>query len=145
MVGAAKDLVGKAIAPAPTRLTGELAASYGVNPDPNGRPSPLVVRLYELRERDAFDSADFFTLYEQDVIRLETDIVVRDEFELKPGERREILRELHPQTRFLGALAAYRDLDMAEWRAVVEVRLGKKNAFAFRFDRLRAEIVPLSQ
>ena len=42
----------------------DFKVSKQVNPDPNGRPSPLVVRIYELSSRSVFDSQDFFALYD---------------------------------------------------------------------------------
>lgn len=37
-----------------------------INPDENKRPSPVFVRLYELKSPAAFNKADFIDLYERD-------------------------------------------------------------------------------
>lgn len=42
-----------------TKLDLRLTASDKVNPDLHGRPSPVVVRLLELRHPVAFENADF--------------------------------------------------------------------------------------
>ncbi|MEB0104693.1 type VI secretion system lipoprotein TssJ, partial [Pseudomonas sp. CCI3.2] len=48
-----------------TKLDLTLAASDQLNPDLHGRPSPIVVRLIELKNPVAFENADFFSLYER--------------------------------------------------------------------------------
>ena len=67
-----------------------IAASAGINPNTNNRPSPVVVRLYELKASAQFEAADFLSLYEKDQAVLGADIVTRDEFVLAPGEKKTI-------------------------------------------------------
>ena len=51
--------------PTPTRVVMELAATADLNPNLWNQPSPVQLRIYELKTPGAFDRADFFTLYEQ--------------------------------------------------------------------------------
>ena len=69
-----------------TKLNLNLTASDQLNPDLNGRPSPIVVRLFELKHPVAFENADFFSLYEHAKESLAPDIVATEELELRPGE-----------------------------------------------------------
>lgn len=112
--------------PPPTEIVGVVQAAPGLNPSVRGRASPLVLRIYELRSANAFSAADFVSLYQRDQAELGADLVARDEFVLAPGERREFLRRAAPETRYLGVLAAYRDLERARWRAVAAVLPGQK-------------------
>jgi len=114
----------------PTKLEARLVASASLNPDPSGRASPLVVRVYELKDRDAFERADFFDLFDNEAATLGSDLVARDEMQLEPGQQRKVERRLDDKTRFLGVVAAYRDLDNAEWRAVVAVHPNHNNEFS---------------
>lgn len=93
----------------------------GVNPDANGRPSPLVVRYYELSSRSQFEREDFERLFDTPESSLGPDLLVREELELQPGSELEITRRLNPNARFVGLVAAYRDIETARWRALVEV------------------------
>lgn len=111
----------------PTKLEARLVASASLNPDPTGRASPVVVRMYELVNRDAFESADFFDLFDNESATLGADMVARDEIQVEPGERRKVERRLNDKTRYLGIVAAYRDLDNAEWRALVSVNQNHNN------------------
>ena len=96
-----------------------LAASADTNPDSTGRPSPVVVRVYQLKTDAAFKGAEFFALFDDDQKLLGPELISRDEFVLAPSERRTIDVAVSDDTRFVGAVAAFRDIRNAEWRGVV--------------------------
>ncbi|WP_242172306.1 MULTISPECIES: type VI secretion system lipoprotein TssJ [unclassified Pseudomonas] len=104
-----------------TKLDVTLTAGDQVNPDLHGRPSPVVVHLLELRHPVAFENADFFSLYSNAEQALPKDWVGSEELELRPGERLSLKLRLEPGARFLGVLAAYRDLPHVQWRMVIPV------------------------
>lgn len=104
--------------PKPTPARAELVASADVNPDASGRASPVVVRLYQLRNDGEFASADFFALYDKEKETLGASLISREEYVLAPGETRKLELPLNPEARFLGAIAAYRDIRSARWRAL---------------------------
>ncbi|MFQ5773092.1 MAG: type VI secretion system lipoprotein TssJ [Kiloniellaceae bacterium] len=144
LAGAAGSVAGKLIdkmfEPSPTRMEAKIGASEDVNPDYDGQPSPLVVRLYELKSPTSFNNAAFFALYDSDVAALGGDLQNREEIELQPGQALEIERELKPETRYIGVMAAYRDIDNAAWRAVHEVEEGATAELAIDFARLSVTI-----
>lgn len=104
-----------------TKLDLSLTASDTVNPDLHGRPSPVVVRLLELRHPAAFENADFFSLYSHAEQALPKDWVNSEELELRPGEQQVLKLSIEPQSRYIGVLAAYRDLPHVQWRLVLPV------------------------
>jgi type VI secretion system protein VasD len=120
-------LVGCASGPKPAVVEGAIEAAAGLNPSINNRPSPLVVRVYELKSPTAFNGADFMSLYQRDQAELGADLVGKEEFTLQPGEKRALVKKTLPAgVQFIGVLAAYRDLDRAQWRAVVPLQPGKQ-------------------
>jgi type VI secretion system protein VasD len=104
-----------------TKLNLKLTASDQLNPDLNGRPSPIVVRLYELKHPVAFENADFFSLYERAKESLAPDMVSTEELELRPGETVELKLSVEEGSRYVGVLAAYRDLPDTKWRYTLQV------------------------
>lgn len=102
-----------------TKLDLTLAASDEVNPDLHGRPSPVVVQLFELKHPVAFENADFFTLYGHAEQALPKDWVSSEELELRPGEQVALKLRSEPQSRYVGIIAAYRDLPHVQWRWVL--------------------------
>ncbi|SDU91459.1 type VI secretion system lipoprotein TssJ [Pseudomonas mucidolens] len=104
-----------------TKLNLKLTASDQLNPDLNGRPSPIVVRLFELKQPVAFENADFFSLYERAKESLAPDMVATEELELRPGETVELKLSVEQDSRYVGVLAAYRDLPDTKWRYTLQV------------------------
>jgi type VI secretion system protein VasD len=96
----------------------QLIVSSDVNPDASGRASPIVVRLFQLRNDGEFAAADFFALYDKEKETLGASLVAREEYVLAPGETRTLDLAVNPDARFIGALAAYRDIRAAHWRAL---------------------------
>jgi type VI secretion system protein VasD len=106
----------------PTKLFLSIEAAAGVNPDDSLRPSPIKVRIYELKDAASFAEADYFSLDAKDKIILAADMLAKDEFILRPGEKRSIERKSNPQTTAIGVLAGYRDLPNSSWRVVYKLK-----------------------
>jgi len=99
------------------RLNVFFQAVTDLNPDLKNRPSPMIVRVYELKSDATFNQADFFSLQNNDRATLTEDLLARDEFIIRPGDNFKINRRAHPQIRAVGVLAAFRDLPHSTWRA----------------------------
>lgn len=111
-----------------TKLDLSIRGSEQLNPDLNGRPSPIVLRLIELKHPVAFESADFFSLYQRPKEALAPDMVTLEEFELRPGEHREMKLSVQEGSRYVGVLAAYRDLPESNWRVVIPLQEQARNS-----------------
>src|SRR5689334_22078541 len=70
----------------PAVLNANVVASAQVNPDARKRPSPVVVRVFELKAPTLFEQADFVSLFEKEQAVLGAELVAREEFVLRPGE-----------------------------------------------------------
>jgi len=126
--------------PKVTSVSGQLVAAAGLNPSISGRPSPLTVRLYELSSLTAFDNADFISLYQGDKATLAAEMLARDDIVLAPGETRPYARNLNPETRYLAVLAAYRDIERAQWRSSAPIQIGKAQKLVLRADALKISL-----
>ena len=102
--------------PIVTPVSMTLVAGADANPDARGRASPLNVRVYALKTTSAFESADFFTLFEKDQATLGAELIQREELLLRPGESKKLEMTLPADAKALGVIAAYRDLERARWR-----------------------------
>ncbi|MES9924185.1 MAG: type VI secretion system lipoprotein TssJ [Candidatus Thiodiazotropha endolucinida] len=112
-----------------------MSAAQSVNPDINDRPSPIVARIYELKSLSVFNNADFFNLFEQDVALLGDEMLMRDELHFQPGEVKLFERELQPDTRYVGVIGAYRDIENATWRRSIEINLHDETTFVIEFGK----------
>jgi type VI secretion system protein VasD len=106
-----------------------------VNPDASGRPSPVLVRIYELRSVAAFNRADFFSLYERDKEQLGPELVSRDELPLMPGGKPQAITTLRSDTRYVGVVAAFRDIERARWRASTPIFVNQTTRMEIKLDR----------
>jgi type VI secretion system protein VasD len=98
-----------------------LAAQPGMNKDEQGRAAPLLIKVYELKSEAAFEAADFFDLQKNDKNVLQQDLVVKDEFILRPGDTQRIFRKTMPDTKVLGLIAEFRDLPRSVWRVTYKL------------------------
>ncbi|MDP4537676.1 type VI secretion system lipoprotein TssJ [Alkalimonas collagenimarina] len=106
----------------PPSTTLHFRVAHDLNPDQNERPSPVIVKVYELASKTVFENQDFFALYDDPSAVLRTDLLKKDEFVFEPGQSSESRMELHPATKAVGVIVAYRDIENARWRAVVDVK-----------------------
>ena len=124
-----------------------VTAAEELNPDYQGRPSPVNIIVFQLVSADAFENADFFSLFEPEAAVLGGDMLARTQILLQPGEVREWVAEFEKETRFIGVIAAYRDIEKAQWRASIELpkkgligRFFKKNKLKITVDTLAVTV-----
>ncbi|HHX8508185.1 TPA: type VI secretion system lipoprotein TssJ [Vibrio diabolicus] len=99
----------------------EITANHNINPDSNGRPSPVVVYVFELTSNTLFESQDFFSIYEESEKVLGPDLVNKYEISLTPGQKETYQASMSPKTEYLGIVAAFRDIENSNWRQVIKV------------------------
>lgn len=96
-----------------------LSASSDANLNAHNRPSPLGIYIYELKTPDTFDNSDYYSIinntnneFSQQSSKLYQGI-------LMPGEKRNI--EINPgkSSVALGVVAAYRDINIADWNKTI--------------------------
>jgi type VI secretion system protein VasD len=107
--------------PKTTALRFIIAADELINPNSESQPSPALLRIYELKSLAAFQQASFFELLDNDTALLGQDMLAKREIEIKPGERQAFDRATPVETRFIGVIAGFREIDKATWRASIEL------------------------
>lgn len=128
--------------PAPAAVADKSAAPLvlhlqsiaGLNPGADGRPAPVRVRLFELKNAALFNRADYFALADHAQATLGADLLDQDEVLVQPGEYRQVVRQLNPATRQLGLVVGYRALDQALWRDVITVSPGAGGEWQISLD-----------
>ena len=111
--------------PSPTLVDLTVTATLDVNPDTTGRPSPVIVRYYQLGATAAFETADYFQLHDKEAAVLGQNLLDRQELPVMPGTSTKITITAKPGTTAIGVVAAYRDIDRAQWRTQAPVAAGK--------------------
>ncbi|EHR71438.1 type VI secretion lipoprotein, VC_A0113 family [Burkholderiales bacterium JOSHI_001] len=110
---------------APALLPGQrslrllIDADRQLNTDQNQAAASLALRVYVLRDGQAFQRASFDSLYDHDEAALGAALLKREALHLRPGESRELELPLPADARQLGVFAAYREVEQARWRALM--------------------------
>ncbi len=116
----------------------QVAASDDVNPNREGRPSPVHLRVFQLKEAGAFLSADYWSLVDSEQQVLGSSLVQRLEHDLAPGERKKFELKIAPEANVLGVMAEYADYRNARWRVVA--KRPNKSFLDIKKDRVSIEL-----
>ena len=141
LLGCSSDPEKPAPEPPQTLIDAQIIASCQVNPDVNGRPSPIVIRLFELKNLGKFEEADFYKLFEDYASLLSSDLLASEQFNLHPGETKMIKHVVSPETKFIAVTAAYRDLNQSVWRNSIAIETAKTSQFKIMLDQLGINIM----
>jgi len=105
-----------------TDLVITFIAGDSINPDDNGTPSPLYLRMYELKTDKQFKTADFIELYEHDKEVLGDSMLGKQRLKrLVPGEKREKNYVLNPDTHFVGLFAEFQKYKNSTYKVIIPV------------------------
>jgi type VI secretion system VasD/TssJ family lipoprotein len=96
-----------------------IQAGRSLNTDKLQGSASLALRVYVLRDDQAFQRASFDSLYDNDEATLGTALLRRETLHLRPGETRELVLALAGEARLVAVFAAYRELERAQWRTVL--------------------------
>lgn len=93
-----------------------------VNPDEKGHPSPVFLRMYELKSPTLMEQADFIALYERDTEVLGKDYIAKLELKrLAPGDARVEKHVLNAETQYIALFAEFFDYKNAKYKVVFPV------------------------
>lgn len=126
--------------PPPTVAALTMVASADANPDAGGAAAPVAVRIYQLSSTAAFNQADFFQLYNNDQAVLGADLLGRDEVTITPGGTQQLVKELKPGATAIGVVAAFRDIQHANWRAKAVPPANKTTAITVTIQGLNVAV-----
>ena len=87
-----------------------------------GTPTPVQVRLYQLKSTARFANADYFQLSDKETATLGDELVAREDTFVHPGQSTKIAITVKPGAQYLGIAAGFRDIDHATWRVTAPLK-----------------------
>ncbi len=126
--------------PPETKVNVSISVSSLVNPDINGRPSPIVLRLYELKNIGKFEEADFYKLFEDHEGALGSDLVASEKFHFKPGDTKTLNHTVSPDTKYLAVTASFRNFNQSVWRDSIAIEANKTSELVVVLESLNVSI-----
>lgn len=88
------------------------------NPNAQGHATPVQVTVYQLRAQEKFQQADYFALQQAEQY-LGDQLLAKETLMVPPEGQEQFSSAGHIEARYLGVVAAYRDLDHANWRLLI--------------------------
>jgi len=100
----------------------EFSVDADVNPDDDNVPSPLIIRMYELKSPNMFNKANFIDIYEKGAELLGADLIAQQQLKpIQPGENRKISFVLNKETGYVGFFAEFLQYENAEYKVIVPI------------------------
>ena len=100
----------------------ELQSNQGLNPNRQGESLPVVVRVYQLNDKGAFESATFNQLWKQDEGVLGGTLLTRSEIIINPSSNDKVELDRHEQAKYVGIVAVFRNPIDRKWKDLRELR-----------------------
>jgi type VI secretion system protein VasD len=122
-------------APKRENLGLQVSATADVNPDLQGRPSPIILHVMELNSTEQFNRLDYMGLTQPSGAALGAELLGKNQVVLQPGESKNLPMELNPMTTAIGLVAGYRDIDNAAWRTVIPITQGKTKGLSITLEQ----------
>ncbi|RQR42156.1 MULTISPECIES: type VI secretion system lipoprotein TssJ [unclassified Burkholderia] len=102
-------------------LNVDLTARAELNPDEAGRPTSVAVRVYQLKDRKAFDGASYEDLLKHDRTVLAQDWQADTSTVVNPGASASLSQPMQRETNYVAIVALYRNPgENGGWKRVVE-------------------------
>ncbi|WP_437995543.1 type VI secretion system lipoprotein TssJ [Sorangium sp. So ce185] len=104
-------------------VTLSIYASDNINPNENGNPRPVVVRLYQLKSSARMENATYDQILLRDKETLEDDLAKVDEVEVFPNDLVEVKFERLPDASHLVGAALFHSPKGSSWKTFYEFPL----------------------
>mgnify|MGYP002712244666 CR=1 FL=1 len=98
----------------------ELIATEDLNPDINGRPSPVAITVYQLANISGFLKGDYMSLTENGRQLLGKDLLAIHTLNLHPGQRLALEYPVAERESAFGVVVGYRIIDASGWQLIYE-------------------------
>lgn len=112
--------------PPPGMAVNVQAANY-LNPDVDGVPAPVVVIIFQLKSPFSFNNADYVPLVNNSARTLGEALIDKQTTEIRPREKTEMNLPLTKGTKYIGIVAAYRNINQTRWHTAIKIPTGKKS------------------
>ncbi|MEX9251389.1 type VI secretion system lipoprotein TssJ [Pseudenterobacter timonensis] len=99
----------------------DIRAREGVNNNAKGASLATVVRIYQLKDRKAFDSTDYPSLFADDSQAIKADLVAEKDIRLRPGESIALDMPLEETAQYVAVAGMFMTPDQTNdtWRLVL--------------------------
>lgn len=106
-----------------------------INPDIDGRASPVIIHVFKLTDDGLFKREDFLSLYEDARSRLGDELIERQKLkEITPDEKRIDIIKMSKNVKYLGLMAEFVQYEGAQSILIFPIRSHNKNTYSVILD-----------
>ncbi|WP_110657979.1 type VI secretion system lipoprotein TssJ [Salinicola halimionae] len=102
------------------RVRVTIDSDESVNPDADGKPLSVVVRIYQLTEQSSFATASPRQLWSDGESILGNSLLAQREVTLLPGEEKVDTATLKPSAQYVGVAAFFRNTVSDDWHVIFD-------------------------
>ncbi|WP_436883414.1 type VI secretion system lipoprotein TssJ [Enterobacter asburiae] len=124
----------------------DIRARAALNVNDDGIPLPTIIRIYQLKDRKAFDGADYKALSAGDALEIKADLLAEKDIRLKPGEAVSVDMPMEETAQYVTVAALFLSPDQPRntWRLVIpRQNLDPDNARLIEASDNRLTLLPL--
>ena len=121
-------------APDPTTVRFTIIATSSINPNSRGRPSPILLDIYQLSGYQKLLDASFFDLRESQGQVIGGDLLKRETLSLNPGDSLVHQVTVESNAQYVGVTGGFIEINRASWRGVVDLEQNRMNDIVIRVD-----------
>ena len=93
-----------------------------INPDDSKVPSPVIVRMYELKSSKSFEKANFIDIYERDLEVLGKSMIKKQILKaIKPSENTKVNFVLNKDTQYVGLYVEFLQYENAKYKVIIPI------------------------
>jgi type VI secretion system protein VasD len=123
-----------------------ISATSDINPDIEGHPSSVIVRVYQLANKINFENANYDELFESKHNALGTEFITLNEYLVDPNSLNDIDLKISENAKFIGVVVGYRSVDMVTWRTVIPVPEGsfwRGSGLEIKVEKLSVRVIEI--
>lgn len=124
----------------------DIVARQAANKNAQGVALSTVVRIYQLKDRKAFDSASYQLLFAEDSTIVKADLLSQKDIRVRPGENITLNIPMEPEAQYIAIAGMFISPDLSEntWRKVMTFDdLDPDTARIIELDSQAITLVPL--
>jgi len=107
-----------------TKVNLDVTSSDNLNLNKFDEPLPVVLKIYQLTDIQAFNNATYEQLWKADKSVLANSLVTVEEKTINPSQITNISFEQSEQAKYIAMVALFRDIEGGKWRTSFELSNG---------------------
>ncbi len=99
----------------------DLTSTATLNMNDYKEPLPVVISIYQLKDRKTFEEASFEELWKSDLTVLSNSLLRKEALTLDPASEQKLVIEKNDNAKYLGIMAAFHQQPDDSWKIIKDI------------------------